>query len=259
MNAVTHYEHRIVKVKDLIPYANNSRTHTKEQIEQIRASIREWGFTNPVLIDEDSGLIAGHGRLMAAAAEKMKTVPAVVLTGLTEAQKKAYIIADNKLALNAGWDLDMLAVELEDLHDLDFDLGLMGFENFELVDLLPQLGEDYPSMPAEPKEQAADKGELVQALSTSLGKPKFEAVEGGHYHLGPRVVVMVCSVIKDHAIWAPKLKEGQLFIPYAGIFAALADGEPELFIVQPDAYIASVLIDAYVEVHGDTEVIHVNA
>jgi len=135
MNAVTHYEHRIVKVKDLIPYANNSRTHTKEQIEQIRASIREWGFTNPVLIDEDSGLIAGHGRLMAAAAEKMKTVPAVVLTGLTEAQKKAYIIADNKLALNAGWDLDMLAVELEDLHDLDFDLGLMGFENFELVDL----------------------------------------------------------------------------------------------------------------------------
>lgn len=122
-------------VDSLIPYARNSRTHSGEQVTQIASSIKEFGFTNPVLIDEDDGIIAGHGRLMAARKLDMEKVPCIKLTGLSEAQKRAYIIADNKLALNAGWDEEMLRIELGDLADMDFDLELTGFSLDEIEDL----------------------------------------------------------------------------------------------------------------------------
>jgi DNA modification methylase len=130
------YEHKIVAVEDLIPYALNSRTHSDEQVAQLAASIREFGFTNPVLIDQDANLIAGHGRLLAARKAKMAQVPAVVVTGLDDRKRRALVIADNKLALNAGWDEEALRVELEDLAG---DFGeLMGFSEDELVELLRQ-------------------------------------------------------------------------------------------------------------------------
>ena len=121
------------KVADLIPYARNSRTHSDEQVGQIAASIKEWGWTVPVLIEPDGGLIAGHGRILAAQKLGITDVPCMVAEGWTDAQKKAYIIADNKLALNAGWDDAMLKVELQDLGDLDFDLSLTGFGTDELA------------------------------------------------------------------------------------------------------------------------------
>ena len=124
------------KVNDLIPYINNSRTHSEEQVNQIVASINEFGFTNPLLIDEKDNIIAGHGRLLASKKLKMEEVPCIVLTGLTEAQKKAYIIADNKMALNAGWDFNLLSLELENLKELDFDLELTGFSVDEIDGLL---------------------------------------------------------------------------------------------------------------------------
>lgn len=120
---------------ELIPYINNTRTHSKEQVQQIAASIKEFGFTNPVLIDEQGGIIAGHGRVDAAKLLGMDKVPTIELTGLTEAQKKAYIIADNKLALNAGWDEELLKLEIESLKDMDFDIELLGFDEQELEDL----------------------------------------------------------------------------------------------------------------------------
>src|SRR5210317_1497763 len=123
-------------VAELIPYARNSRTHDKDQVSQIVASIKEFGFTNPVLIDEEGLIIAGHGRVQAAQKLNLKTVPTICLDYLTEAQKKAYVIADNRLALNAGWDFDMLKVELNDLNDLDFDVSLLGFEDKEINDIL---------------------------------------------------------------------------------------------------------------------------
>jgi ParB-like chromosome segregation protein Spo0J len=123
-------------IEALIPYARNSRTHSDEQIEQLMASMREWGWTNPVLVDEDGGIIAGHGRVMAAKRLGLKEVPVIVASGWTEAQKRAYVIADNKLALNAGWDNEMLALELGDLQELGFDLDLVGFSTDELEDLL---------------------------------------------------------------------------------------------------------------------------
>lgn len=126
-----------VKVKDLIPYARNSRTHSEEQVTQIASSIREFGFTNPVIIDKQNNIIAGHGRLLAAQKLGIKEVPCVVVTGWTEAQKKAYIIADNKLALNAGWDEKMLSLEFDELQELGFDLSLTGFSGDEILALKP--------------------------------------------------------------------------------------------------------------------------
>ncbi len=123
-------EHR--KVDDLIPYARNARTHDYEQVAQIAASIREFGWTNPVLIDGDNGIIAGHGRLLAAYKLNMKEVPVIVLTHLSETQRRAYVLADNKLALNAGWDDELLEVELTELKDLGFDLELVGFDEKEI-------------------------------------------------------------------------------------------------------------------------------
>jgi len=119
---------------ELIPYARNSRTHSEAQIAQIVASIKEFGFTNPVIIDEDNGIIAGHGRVMAAQKLGIDEVPCVQVTGWTKAQKKAYVIADNKLALNAGWDDSMLALEFEELQGMDYDLDLTGFAAGEIED-----------------------------------------------------------------------------------------------------------------------------
>jgi DNA modification methylase len=132
-----HIEH--LAVADLTPYARNSRTHSPEQVAQVAASIREFGFTNPVLIDAEGGIIAGHGRVMAAQSLGLESVPCIRLAHLSDAQKRAYIIADNKLALNAGWDNEILALELKDLGDLGFDLELTGFELGDIDQLLAQL------------------------------------------------------------------------------------------------------------------------
>ena len=115
-------------IERLIPYARNSRTHSDAQIAQVAASIREFGFTNPVLIDAEDGIIAGHGRVMAARKLGLAEVPCIRLAHLSETQKRAYIIADNKLALNAGWDEEMLVLELAELREVDFDLDLVGFD-----------------------------------------------------------------------------------------------------------------------------------
>lgn len=131
---------------DLVPYARNARTHSAAQVSQIAASVREFGWTNPVLVDEADGIIAGHGRVMAAQLLGMDQVPCIRLLGLTKAQQRAYTIADNRLALNAGWDAEMLAVELDELRDDDFDLDLLGFEAAELNNLIgtPNTGPDSP-------------------------------------------------------------------------------------------------------------------
>ena len=125
-----------VNIDKLVPYSRNARTHSKEQILQIRASLREFGFVNPVIVDKDLNIIAGHGRIMAAKEEGMTEVPCVFVEHLTEAQKRAYILADNRLALNAGWDDEMLSVELADLQGADFDISLLGFDDAELNKLL---------------------------------------------------------------------------------------------------------------------------
>lgn len=124
-----------IKTSDLIPYARNSRTHSDAQVKQIASSIKEFGFTNPVLVDADNGIIAGHGRVMAAEKLKLKEVPCIRLDHLTDAQKRAYVIADNKLALNSGWDEEMLKIEIQELKDADFNIDLIGFDGDEFLNL----------------------------------------------------------------------------------------------------------------------------
>ena len=125
-----------IPVADLIPYARNARTHSEEQVGQIAGSIQEFGFNVPVLIDGQNSIIAGHGRVLAAQRLKLDTVPCIRLTHLTDAQRRAYILADNRIALNSGWDEAMLQVELEELHAEEVDLGLLGFDATELEKLL---------------------------------------------------------------------------------------------------------------------------
>jgi len=153
------------KTSDLLPYARNSRTHSDAQIAQIAASIREFGFTNPVLIDQENQIIAGHGRVLAAMKLKLDEVPCIRLSHLSESQKRAYVIADNKLALNAGWDDELLALEIKDLQDSDFDISLLGFEDDELAKIMDALVEEVegltdedatPEVPEEPKTKPGD-------------------------------------------------------------------------------------------------------
>jgi len=127
---------KYVPTKHLEPYSGNSRTHSTDQIDQIVRSINEFGFTNPILLGDGNEVVAGHGRLQAALRLNLDFVPTITLEGLTKAQRKAYVIADNQLALNAGWDFDALRVEIEDLDSLDFNLGLLGFGEQELERIL---------------------------------------------------------------------------------------------------------------------------
>ena len=131
----TTTELQLVPISKLVPYVNNARTHSPEQIVKLRSSLREFGFINPVIIDRDYGVIAGHGRIAAAKEEGIAEVPCVFADHLTEAQKKAYIIADNRMAMDAGWDEELLRVEIESLQAADFDPLLTGFDADELADL----------------------------------------------------------------------------------------------------------------------------
>lgn len=133
MNTTTQMQ--LVDINKLIPYINNARTHSPEQIKKLRSSLREFGFINPVIIDRDYNVIAGHGRIAAAKEENLKEIPCVFADHLSEAQKKAYIIADNRMAMDAGWDEELLRVEIESLQAEDFDIGLTGFDEKEIADL----------------------------------------------------------------------------------------------------------------------------
>lgn len=180
------YEHKQLATDLLIPYVNNSRTHSDDQVLQIASSIKEFGFTNPILIDEDNGVIAGHGRIMAAKKLNLETVPCIVMAGLTEAQKKAYVIADNQLALNSEWDIDKLKLEVATLDDLDFNVDLLGFDNDFLESLReePELlneglieDDHVPEPPEEPVTKLGDvwllgEHRLMCGDSTSIDSVK---------------------------------------------------------------------------------------
>jgi DNA modification methylase len=176
-------------IERLIPYARNSRTHSDAQVAQIAASIKEWGWTTPVLIDEGGQIIAGHGRIMAARKLGMAEVPVIIAEGWTEAQKKAYVIADNKLALNAGWDESLLALEFGELEGLGFDLELTGFSLDEIAALKPEEvpaaltdEDDVPEVPSDPVTRLGDvwllgQHRLMCGDSTMLGD--VEMLMGG--------------------------------------------------------------------------------
>ena len=178
----TTTEFQLVDINKLVPYANNARTHNKEQILKLRSSLREFGFVNPVIIDKDYNVLAGHGRIMAAKEEGITEVPCVYADHFTEAQKKAYILADNRMALDAGWDDELLAVEMEELQNLGFDLGLTGFDEKEIADLF-----------------AIDSDEAKQDdfdVNAELEKP-CKSKLGDIWHLGKHRVICGDSTLPE--------------------------------------------------------------
>jgi len=157
----------------LIPYVNNSRLHSEDQVKEIAASIKEFGFTNPVIVDEENGIIAGHGRVMAAELLKRKKVPCVRVTGWTEAQKKAYVIADNQLPLNAEWDLDTLRLEVSSLGELGFELDLLGFSD-DVLKQLTDIEADFPELPDGGKDPFQQKTFTVHDNQASVIEAALE-------------------------------------------------------------------------------------
>ena len=180
MKTTTKFQ--LVDTDKLIPYANNARTHSKEQILKLRSSLREFGFINPIIIDKDFNVIAGHGRLISAKEEHFEKVPCVMAEHLTEAQKKAYILADNRMALDSEWDEELLAIEMEELHNLGFDLNLTGFDESEIADLF-----DVDS--DEVKEDDFD-------VDSELEKPCFSE-SGDIWHIGKHRVICGDSTLPE--------------------------------------------------------------
>ena len=165
MEHKTITEFQLVDINRLVPYINNARTHSPEQINKLRASLREFGFVNPIIVDRDYNVLAGHGRLIGAKAEGYKEVPCVFVDEMTEAQKKAYIIADNRMAMDAGWDEELLRVEIESLQGMDFDPLLTGFDEKELADLFGTLS--FTVLPRMRTGQTPRSGRRQTPLSVS--------------------------------------------------------------------------------------------
>lgn len=173
-------------VARLVPYERNARTHSPEQVAQIAASIQEFGFTNPILVNGKDGILAGHGRLLAAKDLGLAEVPVVVLDHLTPEQQRAYVLADNKLALNAGWDVDMLTAEMENLQAAEFDLSLLGWSADELSGLLaPEVDEldQMPDLPSGDREPIQQMTFTLHDDQVAIVKQAVEAAKG----MGPFV------------------------------------------------------------------------
>lgn len=215
-----------VSIDKLIPYARNSRTHSDAQVAQIAASIKEFGFVNPVLIDESDGLIAGHGRVMAARKLGIDEVPCIRLSHLDENQKRAYIIADNKLALNAGWDDEMLALEIDDLQDAGFDLTLTGFSDEEIDKLNPKVidgltdKDEVPELPATPVTKLGDvwlldEHRVMCGDSTSIDAVDklMDSQKADMVYTDPPYGI---SIVKGNTIGGDNAAKANTYAPIAG-------------------------------------------
>ena len=178
---MSELKYELVDVDRLIPYINNARTHSKEQVTRLASSIKEFGFINPVITDGEHGILAGHGRIMAAKQLGIKQVPCISAAYLTEAQKKAYILADNRLPMDAGWDNDLLKIEIESLQGEGFDIALTGFDEKEIADLF-----------AADNEAQEDGFDVDEELS----KPCFSQA-GDVWHLGKHRVICGDSTKQD--------------------------------------------------------------
>lgn len=237
---MTQHEPQIemMAVADLVPYARNSRTHSDAQVAQIAASIREFGFTNPVLIDADGGIIAGHGRVLAARKLKIDTVPCIMLDHLTETQRRAYVIADNKLALNSGWDSELLAVELDELKLECFDLELTGFTLDEIDALTPEqipeglTDEDaVPEVQAEPVSKLGDvwllgKHRVMCGDSTRIDSVEalMEGRKAQMVHTDPPYGVEYQSNMRTKSAKFGVLKNDDSFLDIAPVIDACSEG-----------------------------------
>lgn len=256
-------------IDKLVPYERNARTHSPEQVSQLAASIVEFGFVNPILVDSDAGVIAGHGRLAAARDLGLDEVPVVVLDHLSPTQRKAYVIADNQLAQNAGWDMSLLQQEVAGLQLQDFDLTLLGFDDDTLQEITDFLGDDPTEEGGDrefgeddgtrteeeegDEEDRSNDGSLLALAEIAIDEPKHQVEKGDIWKVGKHLL-FICSVMTDWEVWAKYLNSPDVvFCPYPGPFVPLGLKAQDhvLVMVQPDTYVAGHVLDRYAEVHGE--------
>jgi hypothetical protein len=226
----------------LVPYAKNARLHSKHQIGLIAASMKKWGVTMPMLVDEAGSIIAGHGRVLAAKLLGYKELPVLVARGWSEEDKKAYRIADNKLAELASWDEELLGFEMSELRGVNYDLSLTGYteEEIKLLTSVDDLIED------------AKKSALLELVNVTVDEPRHAVAHGDHWVLGEKHHLICASVISDWKRWSKLLSEGSLFCAYPGVFVPFSEkaSHHALVMVQPDPYIAGHILDRFEECGG---------
>jgi hypothetical protein len=262
MNDEATQRHRLKvvyrKLEDMIPYANNARTHSAAQIGKLKSSLTEFGWTNPMLI-ADGQMIAGHARLRAALELMGENVPVkfndnatlgptVDLSHLTPAQRRAYVIADNRLAEDAGWDEDLLRSEMRALGEMGFALELTGFARDEIDEMLGQVTDE---------NDGRNRGELLKLIDITIADPRHVVEKDQHFILSDKHHLVATSVMRGWPLWAPLLTDETIFCPYPGplvLFGKRADDHP-LVLVQPDAYIAGHCLDRYADVYGDAAIV----
>jgi hypothetical protein len=253
-------------------YPKNAKKHSPEQVKQIAASITEFGFTFPLLIDEADGIEAGHGRELAAAliykrggsivmaggmAVPHGCVPVIVARGWTETQKRAYVLADNKLTENGEWDEALLKAELLALKVADFNLETAGFINEDLVVFLAGAGGEGGDGENKDGDREGTRGELLALVNITIADPTHKVVDGDHYVLGGRHHLLCGSVMTDWPKWNGLLIEGAIFCPYPGPFVPFGAkvAKHPLVMVTPDTYTAGHILDRYAEVNGESAVV----
>lgn len=235
------------------PYLNNPNTHSPALIQRIATSMQEFGWTMPILVDEQGRLIAGHGRLEAAKLLGMPEVPVMVARGWTEQQKAAYVIADNAIASKSEWDDQLLRSELGNLKAAGFDLSLTGFDDDELTDLLNL----NPFRAGDQDDDGEEEGLLLERANISIAEPAHQVDIGDHFILGRRHHLIVASVISGHPQWAPLLIEGTVFAPFPGPFIPFGKMAKtvRIVMVQPDRYIAGHILDLFASSYGAAAVV----
>lgn len=226
------------------PYAKNARTHPPDQVKALAADMKADGVTQPILVDENGEVIAGHGRRLAALAAGFKEYPVVIARGWTETQKRAARIKDNTRPLMAGWDEAMLKLEIG-------ELKLEGFN-------MPTLNLDVTGInfSGNGEGDGQDRGRLLEMVNVVIAEPKHQVELGQHFVLSGRHHLLCASVITDWPVWGALLTGDALFAPYPGVFIpfSVKAAKHALVMVQPDGYIAGHILDRYVEVHGKKSV-----
>jgi hypothetical protein len=235
-------------IEALVPYARNARVHSDDQVARIAASMERWGVTMPILVDETGEIIAGHGRVMAARKLAYAELPVLVAQGWSDEDKRAYRIADNRLAELSSWDRTLLAVELGTLKASEFDLELIGYSAEELTEL--QLEPTVDLLEDE------SKGALLELVNVTIKEPRHKVARGDHYVLADKHHLLCASVISGWHVWNKLLVGEALFCPYPGVFMPFSRKAADhvLVMVQPDRYIAGHMLDRFEELAGGTVV-----
>jgi hypothetical protein len=237
-------------INKLLPYADNPRTHSKDQVAYIARLMTEFGWTTPVLVDEDGELIAGHGRVLAAKVNRYDECPVMVASGWTEDQKRAYRIADNQSTLLGEWDTEKLASELRHLVEAGITPDFIGFSEVELLEMDIRLGGMEPDL------GEVDASRLLRLIDITIDDPKHVVERGEHWMLSGKHHLFVCSVASEWSRWQGVMAEGVLFCPFAGVFVPFSKKAADhvLVMVQPDPYIAGHMLDRYAEANGEASI-----